>query len=1056
VATENGVSYFTPKSSLFNSLDFSYTNFKSSSTLNKKNTTALNKSSDNKYWIGTADGLYSVEYTKYNQHVKKINEFDGIHIWSLASVNENELWVGTYGKGLKRFEYRINKIISEDINSPKIKTEALYYNKSLLTDSRKNIWVGYWGVGIARINPQTGEADVWQNEPGNTKSLSHNDVWVIKEDRSGRIWIGTQGGGLNLFEDKNGGIFHYWLHTENKKSEISSNNINSIYETSKSDNATDPETTLWIGTSNGLNRVDVEEKSISNPYDIHLTFHSYSIKDGLPANNVNSILEDDEGNLWLGTGDGISFFDVTDETFTNFSLADGLNGTVMNTESALRLDNGLMLFGSTKGLNIFDPEKIKLSDYKPSIVITDFQIFNSSVEIGENSILKESILTTDEIILTHDQDVFSFEFAALDYNSSQSIEYAYKMEGFDKDWIESGNRRFATYTNLDPGNYIFNVKSTNADGVWNDTVTSLSITINPPWWRTLWAYGLYVVLIFLGLLGIRRFELNRTKLRNELKLREFEVQKKTELEEVKSRFFANLSHEFRTPLMLIKGPLEQLKGGKDNVNYSENINLIERNSDRLKELIDQLLELSQLEKAVIPLKAKQEDVIVILKGLLSSFESLAEQKNISVSFESDTDSKVCWIDRDKFEKVVNNLLSNAFKFTPSGGQVIVSISELLKDEKHYSEIKISDTGVSIPNDKIDKIFNRFYQVDDSAQRSYGGSGVGLALVKEFVELHKWSISVESEKEKGTEFKLMIPMWDYLEEEEKVLSDLIFSDTNNFTTRTEETSSPVAELKEQIELSDSNNKPSVLIVDDSEDVRKYLSNLLEENYTISEADNGESGIKAATENLPDLIISDVMMPSMDGIEFCRRIKSEWQTSDIPVILLTAKASAESKIEGLEIGADDYLTKPFDSKELFTRIKNLLEQRKRLRDRYNKDPKTITETSKLNKADQEFLNKFLELIGSNLDKTNFGTEQLANELFVSRTQLHRKILAITGQAPGEFIRIIKLKRAAKLLLDGKLSVTQVAYEIGFSSPAQFTRAFVKQFNCVPSEYSSRQKK
>ena len=699
----------------------------------------------------------------------------------------------------------------------------------------------------------------------------------------------------------------------------------------------------------------------------------------------------------------------------------------------------------------------KLSSYKPNVVITDFQIFNKSVEIGDNSPLKESIRTTDEIVLSNNQNVFSFEFAALDYNSSQSIEYAYKMEGFDKDWIESGKRRFATYTNLDPGKYEFIVKSTNADGIWNDQVTSLSVLINPPWWKTLWAYGLYIVLIFLGLIGIRRFELNRTKLRNELKLREFEVRKKTELEEVKSRFFANLSHEFRTPLMLIKGPLEQLKTGKSN--YSENIDLIQRNSDRLKELIDQLLELSQLEKAAIPLRATQENVVTILKGLLSSFESFAKQNNISIKFESDTNTKMCWIDRDKIEKIINNLLSNAFKFTPQGGRVSVTLKDFSNDGKQFAEIKISDSGVGISKDKIDKIFDRFFQVDNSDQRSYGGSGIGLALVKEFVDLHKWKISVESEKEKGTEFNIQIPMWDdYLNADEKTQTEsLSDSESMGLNKMKEEkyfeSSTPGIR---QDKSPDANNKPSILIVDDSEDVRKYLSGLLESNYKISEAENGEEGIVAATENMPDLIISDVMMPSMDGMEFCGRIKSEWQTSDIPVILLTAKASAESKIKGLEIGADDYVTKPFDSKELFIRIKNLLEQRKRLRDKYNKDPDAITETGNLNKADQDFLNKFLELIENNLDKTNFGTEQLANELFVSRTQLHRKILSITGQAPGEFIRIIKLKKAAKLLLDGKLSVTQVAYEIGFSSPAQFTRAFAKQFNCVPSEYPTRQKK
>jgi len=1059
VVTENGINYNTPKSTLFNSLVFGNKDFNVAAALKKKNITAISKASDSRIWVGTMNGLYLLDNLRANPILKKLSGFDGYNIWSLASMNDNEIWIGTYGKGLKQFLYSENKLTKWDLDNPQIRTQSVYYNKTLLADSKKNIWVGYWGIGAARINPVTGISDVWLNEPGNPMSISHNDVWVIKEDRFGRIWIGTIGGGLNLFEDKNGGIFHHWLQTKDNKNGLSSNNIYSICEAKKLEAGSDSKTILWIGTSNGLNRFEIETNNIPDIYDIQIKNHFYTVKDGLPDNSVNSIIEDERGNLWLGTGSGISFFDVSKKTFTNFSTADGINGTMMNPESALKLYNDLILIGATKGLNIFDPKKIQLSSYKPNVVITDFQIFNKSPEIGENSPLKKSIQTTDEIILTYDQDVFSFEFAALDYNSPQSIQYAYMMEGFDKDWIESGKRRFATYTNLDPGKYIFKVKSTNADGIWNDQVTSLNITINPPWWRTLWAYGFYVVLIFLGLIGIRRFELNRTKLRNELKLREFEVQKKTELEEVKSRFFANLSHEFRTPLMLIKGPLEQLKERINKVNYTENIDLIERNSDRLKRLIDQLLELSQLEKAAIPLMAKQENVVAMLKGLLSSFESLAKQKNISIKFESDTDSKVCWIDRDKFEKIINNLLSNAFKFTPGGGSVFVDVKEKSADGKQFTEINISDTGVSIPKDKIDKVFDRFFQVDDSAQRSYGGSGIGLALVKEFIDLHKWNISVESEKGKGTEFTIQIPMWDnYLNEDEKLGSEMI--DNNNTV---ELKNSELGKIihrpnvtRDQINFKDSNNKPSILIVDDSEDVRIYLSGLLESNYKISEAENGEEGIIAATENMPDLIISDVMMPSMDGIEFCNRIKSEWQTSDIPVILLTAKASAESKIEGLEIGADDYLTKPFDSKELFTRIKNLLAQRKRLRDKYNKDLDIITEKSNLNKADHEFLNKFLELIEDNLDKTNFGTEQLAKELFVSRTQLHRKILAITGQAPGEFIRIIKLKRAAKLLLDGKLSVTQVAYEIGFSSPAQFTRAFVKQFNCVPSEYSSKNKK
>ena len=1056
IVTENGIDYSAPKSIKFNSLVFGNSDINIASILKNKNITAIECFNDNRIWFGTVKGLYLLDDLTTNPRLIRIPAFDGYHIWSLQPVSKNEIWIGTFGKGLKHFNYTNNKISDWDIKNSNVRTQSVFYNKTLLEDREKNIWVGYWGIGAARINPVTGKSELWMNNLKNPNSLSHNDVWVIKEDHLGRIWLGTVGGGLNLFENKNGGIFHHWIRTNKVKNSLSSNNIHSICEAKNSNNTIDSITILWIGTTYGLNRFEVINRDPENIYNVEIRNKSFSVEDGLPDNAINSIIEDRQGNLWLGTGSGISFFNVGEETFTNYSSADGINGTLMNPESSLMLKNGSIIVGSTGGLNIFNPEQIKLSQFKPNLVITDFQIFNKTVEIGRNSPLKKSISTTENILLAHDQNVFSFEFAALDYNSPGSIQYDYKMEGFDNDWIESGKRRFVTYTNLDPGKYEFKVKSTNADGVWNDKITSLRIIMNPPWWKTIWAYGVYIILIFLGLLGIRRFELNRARLRNELKLREFEARKKSELEELKSRFFANLSHEFRTPLMLIKGPLEQIKAAKSDEKFLSNIRLIEKNSDRLKGLIDQLLELSQLEKAAIPLRAAKENLITILRGLTSSFESFARQKNISLTFESDSDTKLCWVDRDKLEKIINNLLSNALKFTPENGKVEVIVRDYTEDDKQFTKIVVKDSGVSIPKEKIHKVFDRFFQADDSKQRSHGGSGIGLALVKEFVDLHRWKIYVASETGEGTEFTIRIPMWEeYLTEAEKVRSGKTNTEIEIKKSTKEKIYSSIGGNKKSEVATDFDNKTTILVVDDSEDVRKYLKGLLEDNYLVIEAANGNEGIKAAKENMPDIIISDVMMPSMDGMEFCSRIKSEWQTSDIPIILLTAKASFESKIEGLEIGADEYLTKPFNSEELFTRIRNLLEQRKRIKDKYESDLNKIVGSNKLNMADNEFLERALALIEKNMDKTNFGTELLAKELFVSRTQLHRKIISITGQPPGELIRNKKLNHAAKLLIEGTLSVTQIAYEIGFSSPAQFTRAFTKQFNCVPSEYSSQNK-
>ena len=1120
IATENGISYSTPKSKMFNSITLGEGDFTTNLALKNKNITAISKSKNNDILIGTSEGLYSINYINSSPKLKRFTEFNDFHIWSLASSEANNIWIGTYGKGLKKYNSETKNIINWDIDNPKARTYSIYYNKTLLSDSKDNIWVGYWGVGASRINTRTGESDIWLYEKNNPKSLSHNDVWVIKEDRFGRVWLGTVGGGLNLFEDKDGGIFHYWLHNGESQNSLSSNNIYSIHEWKNTSGSHENETVIWLGTSNGLNKFIVNNnKGRSNCYDIDIKIESYTVKDGLPDNSVNSILEDGNGNLWLGTGSGISFFEVEKSTFTNFSSADGINGTLMNYESAIMLEDGLALFGSTKGINIFDPKKIKQSEFKPNVVFTDFQIFNKTVRIEKDSPLKESIINAKQIILAYEQNVFSIEFAALDYNSSKAIQYAYKMEGFDEEWIKSGTRRFVTYTNLDAGEYTFKVKSTNADGKWNDEYSAVKIIMSQPWWKSSWAYLSYTIMIIIGLFGIRRFEQNRTKLRTELKMREIEADKISELEDLKSRFFANLSHEFRTPLMLIKGPLEQLKLNGKNEKFSENIELIERNSDHLKVLIDQLLELSQLEKAIIPIKAKRVNIIPFLKGLSASFNSIADQKNIKLKLECNSESIFAWIDNDKLEKVINNLLSNAVKFTESEGIVNVDIKQVLIKEKQFAQIIVADNGISIPEDKLEKIFDRFYQVDDSTQRSYGGSGIGLALVKEFIDLHKWEISVKSEKGKGTEFTLNIPLWDdYLDENQKLTSEeLSNSDylnsekSKNKTKITDEDrkknkkkikikneSEKEIESKNEIKIKNekenesknkikkaiekeienenkdietdelwtndtedgknliSKTKPSILIVDDSKDVRKYLSNLLESDYLIFEAEDGVKGIESAKEIIPDLIISDVMMPSMDGLEFCQKIKSEWQTSDIPVILLTAKASFENKIEGLEIGADDYLTKPFEQRELFTRIKNLLEQRNRLRSKYSQNIDVLSGTENLNTADDEFIKKTLELVEKNLDKSNFGTEQLAKELFVSRTQLHRKMLEITGKAPGEFVRMIKFKHAAQLIIEKRLSITQIAFEIGFSSPAQFTRAFSKQFNCLPSEYLSIQKK
>jgi signal transduction histidine kinase/ligand-binding sensor domain-containing protein/DNA-binding response OmpR family regulator len=1059
-ATENGISYITPKAMKFNNIFMGKKGFQELVGLMKSNIKSFANKNDGTIFFGTSDGVYNFKNSDGQTGFHKYAGTDKINVWSLAVGKSDDIWIGTYGQGLKRLNLKNGNVEHRKIESPTFKTSAFDFLKSLFLDDDNFLWIGFWGGGLARYNTQTGDYKIWIHSSDNQKSISQNDVWVIHHDRKGRLWLGTNGGGLNLFENKDGGKFLRWAENVNQLKKLSSSSIYSICESKPGKYSDDfNQTILWVGTSNGLNKItlnnSINDLSL-NAIVSEVLF--YNSQNGLADNSVKSILEDENGNLWLGTNSGISFFNVEKNSFINFSASDGLNGNEFNTSSALRSDDGLMYFGSVEGLNVFNPEEIIQSNYLPPVVFTDFQILNQPANIGEAFLLIGSIQTVKEIILSYEDNVFSFEFSALDFNDPTSIQYAYMMEGFDDDWIYSGSRRFITYTNLNSGNYTFKVKATNSDGVWNENYKSVSVIVNPPWWRTPWAYAGYIILIISGLFIARKIEINRARLRNELKMREFEAKKQRELEIIKSRFFANLSHEFRTPLTLIRGPVEELINGNADENKEEYYELIKRNSEKLQELIDQLLELTQLENAAIPLKAKKENIVQVLRGLFYSFESLAKQKNIVINFSSTDDSINCWFDRDKLEKIVNNLLSNAFKFTSTGGTISLSIIHQDNSGKDFVVVKISDTGIGIPKDKLGNIFNRFYQVDDSSRKKFGGSGIGLALVKELVDLHKWEIDVQSEIEKGTEFFLKIPFWDsYLNDNQKIFEAAGESPSpeKSETVSVEQTD----DTEKEIELEIIENKKllgekqSLLVVEDSEDVRIYLKSLLKNEYSIHEAINGEDGLKKASEVMPDLIISDVMMPSMNGMEFCKKIKTDWQTSHIPVILLTAKASRESKLEGLETGADDYLTKPFSFKELSVRIKNLLEQRKALREKFSREIKIEPASIAVNSLDNEFLKKAFDVVEQNLSNTEFNSETFAKEMFLSRSQLHRKILALTGQAPGEFVRSFRLKKAASLILEKRLSITQIAFEVGFNSPSHFTKAFRQQFNCLPTEFTEK---
>lgn len=1041
IATNKGLSFFTQKNNKFNSSFLTKPFEFESAKLNYQNTTSLLKTNTENLIIGSDNGLFYSSINKNQTELIKQPQLSKAIIWSLAKDKSDNIWIGTYGQGLYQLNTRQQTVTKKDVLNSFVASSSKNFIKSLLVDNKNNLWIGTWGVGLVKLNLTNNEAKYFHQQNKDKKSLSHDDVWVIFEDSKSRIWIGTNGGGLNLYSDMNGGMFYHLGSDSNNQQELNSNSIYSICESSI--NKTDDETILWIGTNNGLNKVVVDETKMnkSSLPEIKSIQH-FSIKDGLADNSIKTIVEDDDGNLWMGTSFGISFYNIRENTFTNYNSADGVIGNDFNFSSGVKYDKNLIVFGSTSGLNYFNPNSINRSSYNPAVVLTDFQIFNKSIKPSETSVLNKSIFNTNKIVLSHKQNVFSFQFAALDYNNPASISYAYMMEGFDKDWVQSSSRRFITYTNLNPGNYVFKVKATNSDGLWSDKITSIIIEITPPWWQTIWAVIFYFFVIVFGVWAIFKFQSNRTKLQHELQMREFESYHLREVEQMKSRFFANISHEFRTPLMLIKGPLEELIRGRIKDNLIDYYKMLLSNTEKLQKLIDQLLELSQLESESIPLKKECYDLVSLLRSFSSTFIPLANQKNIKLSFNSNVESTFAMLDKDKFEKIINNLLSNAFKFTDIGGMVSIEISEENIEGKKIAKISVCDSGIGISKENQSKIFNRFFQVDDSSKRNYGGSGIGLALVKELTALHGWKISVNSAESEGAEFKIEIPLLTNDELQKNKIGSF-----NNLKALDEDS-------YEQTNIAAnepaSKTKPIILLVEDSSDVRNYVEGLLKQDYNVLQAENGLAGFEIATNSLPDLIISDVMMPVMDGFELCKKIKSDWKTCHIPVILLTAKTTHQSKLEGLEFGADDYLTKPFDFEELSIRIKNLIVQRKQLRDKFSKDINANVEAITTNSFDKELIEKINKIIESQLQNENFTSENLADKLFISRSQLNRKLNAITGKGPGEFIRVYKLKRAAQMIVENKLSITQIALEVGFSSPAQFTRAFQKHFNCLPSEF------
>jgi len=1042
------------------------------------------------FWITTQGGgvnnfnLKQKQFRNYKQKQDDPLSLGGSNVTSVYEDKDGVIWIGTWDGGLNKWDRAKNKFahykhIPNDPTSLSTNRVTVIYE-----DKSGVIWVGTWNQGLNKFDKRTGKFYTYWHDPSNVKTISDNLIYSINEDKSGVLWIGTANGGLCTYDRESDSFIHFnykydstnilssthsssiylvdksgtlWIsaddgglisvnfqnnefihykHQPNNPNSLSNDVVTDVYE--------DKSGFFWIGTSGGgLNKFD----------KVNGLFRCYLTKDGLPSDNITGVLEDDNGNLWITTNDGLSKFNPQLETFRNYDIEDGLSS--ISLVKGCKIKTGEMILGSDKGFVVFYPDSIKDNTHVPPVYITDFYLFNKPVPIGYDSlsgrtILSKSIIECDEIELNYDDEVFSFEFAALDFQAPMKNMYAYIMEGFDKDWTYTdADRNLATYTNLDPGEYVFRVKGSNNDGYWNETGASIKIIILPPWWRTNLAYLIYFLLIGSIIYVTWKAQLKRLKNKHEYEMSKFEAQKLHEVDELKSRFFTNISHEFRTPLTLILGPVKQMIEKLNEGKMKDDLGIVHRNANKLLELVNQLLDISKLESGNMKLQTVPQNIVPLVKALALSFTSYAERKTITLKFTSSEAEIVVYIDKDKIEKIITNILSNAFKFTPEGGTIEVTVR---KDERN-SNIIISDTGVGIPKEKISKIFDRFYQVDGSHTREQEGSGVGLSLTKELVELHRGKIEVESEEGKGSTFAVSIPLGkEHLSPEEIVEKEKAqdFEDEKLKPVYDEEIE---RKCFHYVELYENESLPVLLLIEDNSDVRNYIKINLNNDYKVLEAVDGEDGWNKSVEQIPDLIVSDVMMPKMDGFKLCEKLKTDERTSHIPIILLTAKAAKEDKLEGYETGADEYIMKPFEPDELRARIKNLIQQRKRLHEHFKRQGIIDFEKSKIASIDKKFLQKALDIINKNISHSEFGVEVFAELLNVSRSVLHRKIVSLTGESPGDLIRYIRLKKASQLIEQKFGNITEISLEVGFNNPGQFARSFQKQFGVSPSTYSQK---
>lgn len=1030
------------------------------------------------YWFGTGQsGVNKYDRNLAFFSLRESNSFDpqGLNFPTVTSFVEDpngDIYIGTDGGGLNL--YHLNNGTFDHLQLDKAdKNKA----RAILAMERagNEIWVATYQDGLYVLNMLSGTIKHYTQGTG-PQHISSNDVFCIKKDSKGNVWIGTNGNGVNMYDPVTG-IFYRFDPDKLPGGKMPSNGFIRAIEEDRQGN-------IWMASNgSGIAIYDPWNKTYrqlnsanSNlPLDFVLTlqadhngdiwaglaggglcqfnnstnkFTVYSELDGLSNGVVYKIMEDDGGKLWLSTNKGISSFDQKKKKFKNYANYNGLQQSTFALGAGLKTSSGEMFFGGLDGFNFFNPRTLSANRNIPALVFTDLKISNRSVIPGEKSPIKENIAVAKEIRLNHRQN-FSLDFIALNYTAPKESRYSYMLDGFDKDWNEVGTSKTAVYTNLDPGKYIFRLKARSDDGLWSTPESSIIIYVSPPWWRTTYACILYVLSFAFILWAMRyrgiqklknKFALEQERLQAKqlLEQERREAERKHEFDEVRIKFLTNLSHEFRTPISLIVGPTENLLQQENNERKLDQLSRIRRNAKRLLNLVNQLLDFRKLEESELKLNLTEGDMVAFVKEVCDSFKDVSDRKQINFTFASSVSHYYTSFDRDKLERILFNLLSNAFKFTPADGKVWLGMEE---DPDSGIKIIIADTGIGMPRETREKIFDRFFQGDASNTVLNQGSGIGLSITREFVNLHGGSIQVESIHGKGSSFTIQLPC--------KPIQHIV-DEAALAAMMVDGTKKPGAEQEPHFE------KPTVLIIEDHEDFRNYLVENLNAHYRVVEASDGKQGWQKVLSAHPQVIVSDINMPEMDGIVLCRKIRSDKRTSHIPIILLTALTGDSNQLRGLNTGANDYLTKPFNFEILNARIGNLLNLNQNLKTTYSRQIKVDTPEVEATSDDEKLLIRITQYIEANIDNPDLSVEELGKHLYMSRGSLYNKIVTLTGETPVEFIRTIKLNKAIALLENTDMKISEIGYEVGFATPNYFARAFKAKFNLSPSEYVNLKRK